>query len=79
MIREQKRGLGAGRVWGVQAPIGYIYRSNQRDRYQSMLGQINTYGSIVAILARFAFKFEIQVPQLNNYPRELKRSGSSCF
>ena len=44
-----------------------------------MLGQINEYGSIVAILARFALNFEIQVPQLKNCPRELKLSGSSCF
>ena len=44
-----------------------------------MLGLMYKHGSIVAILARFAFKFEIQVPQPKIGPRELKLSGSSCL
>ena len=45
---------------GVQ---GRDIRDREGDRDQSMLGQIYQYGSNVAILARFTFKLEIQVPQ----------------
>ena len=43
---------------------GRDIRDRERDRDQSMLRKINKYGSIVAILARFAFNFDIQVQQL---------------
>ena len=50
---------------GVQTLVWKRYqRERERDRGQSLLGQIFHYGSNVAILAQLTFKLETQVPQL---------------